>query len=101
MALSPAFWDEKSLPLIDQHLHIDGAVRTQTMIDLAREQKIALPTYDAAQLEKLVRVSPDCRSLSEFLATFNIFYDLLKTPAALERITFELCEDLTLQGLLY
>ncbi|MBI3395317.1 MAG: adenosine deaminase, partial [Spirochaetia bacterium] len=90
-----------SLPLIDLHLHIDGAVRTTTMIDLAREQKLPLPTFDPAALERLVRVSPNCRSLSEFLATFNVFYDLLKTPEAIERITYELCTDLAGQGLIY
>lgn len=90
-----------ALPKIDLHLHIDGAVRTATMLDLAREQGHELPADTVAELEGLVRVSPQCRSLTEFLATFDVFYPLLKNPAALRRVSAELCEDLTADGVVY
>ena len=93
--------DMNLLPAIDLHLHIDGAVRTETILDLAREQGIALPAATPAELEAYVRVSPNCSSLTEFLATFNVFYPLLKSPDALRRISAELMEDLDADGVLY
>ena len=93
--------DMSLLPAIDLHLHIDGALRTETILDLAREQGIALPAATPAELEAYVRVSPNCSSLTEFLATFNVFYPLLKSPDALRRISAELMEDLDADGVLY
>ncbi len=91
----------KSLPKIELHLHLDGALRTETIMDLAREQNHELPAVTPEGLERYVHVSPECRSLTEYLAVFNIYYDLLKKPAALERIAGELCEDLARDGVVY
>lgn len=73
----------------------------QTIIDLARDQNKELPTRNAAELENYVRVSPECRSLTDFLKTFEVFYDLLKIPSALERATAELVEDLAADNVIY
>lgn len=89
------------MPKLDLHLHIDGALRTRTILELAREQNHSLPADNVEDLNRFVRVSPDCRSLTEFLATFEVFYDLLRQPAALERVTRELCQDLKQQGVIY
>ena len=91
----------KDLPKIDLHLHLDGAVRTTTIIDLAREQDKLLPSLDPARLNRYVRVSPSCSSLSEFLSTFEVFSDLLKSPEAIERITREAWEDLAKDNVIY
>ncbi len=91
----------KSLPKIDLHCHLDGSVRTQTVLDLARRQNYLLPADNVKELRKYVRVSPDCRSLSEFLERFEVFYPLLKTSYALERITYELLRDCSLENTKY
>ncbi len=90
-----------SMPKVDLHLHIDGALRTQTILDLAKIKNHPLPATTAPELDRYVKVSPDCRSLTDFLATFHVFYDLLKDPAALERVTEELCEDLIQDNVMY
>lgn len=81
------------LPKSDLHCHLDGSVRTSTIRDLAKKAGAKLPTEDLAELEKYVRVPETCRSLTEFLACFNFFYDFLKSPDAVERIAYELVED--------
>ncbi len=93
--------DFHRLPKIDLHLHIDGSVRTQTIFDLAQKAGVKLPATDVAGLTHFVRVSPDCRSLTEFLATFEVFYPLLQSPSAIERITRELCQDLGKDNVIY
>ncbi len=91
----------REMPKLDLHLHIDGAVRTETILALAREQNHSLPASTVEDLESFVRVGPECRSLTEFLATFEVFYDLLRQPEALHRVTRELCEDLRRDGVVY
>ncbi|MGM0380614.1 MAG: adenosine deaminase [bacterium] len=90
-----------SLPKLDLHLHLDGAIRTETIRDLAREFAVELPTYEVEELADHVQVQPDCRSLSDFLECFETFYPVLQYPEALERIAYELCEDLAAQGVIY
>lgn len=81
------------LPKIDLHRHLDGSVRVETIRDVALKHGFKLPTEDLQQLKKYVQVSPDCRSLTEFLKTFDFFYEFLKFPDVLERISYENCED--------
>jgi len=89
------------LPKTDLHLHLDGAIRTRTILDLAGEQNYKLPVESEEELNKIVRVSAQCNSLSEFLSTFNVYYPLLQTPTALARIAAELVEDLHKQNVIY
>ncbi|MFP4687768.1 MAG: adenosine deaminase, partial [bacterium] len=91
----------KSLPKLDLHLHLDGAIRTETIRDLAREHDVEMPSYEVQELAKHVQVQPSCRNLSEFLQCFETFYPVLQYPSALERIAYELCEDLAAQGVIY
>lgn len=81
------------LPKVDLHRHLDGSVRVETIRDVAIKHGFTLPTTNVEELKRYVQVSPQCRSLTEFLKTFDFFYDFLKFPDVLERIAYESCED--------
>lgn len=91
----------KKIPKVDLHCHLDGSVRTSTVLELAKKQKVKLPTENIEELNKYVQVSPDCRSLTEFLKAFEFFYPLLKNPYAVEKIGYELCEDAVSENIKY
>ncbi len=91
----------KSLPKIDLHLHLDGAIRTRTILELGEKHGVTLPADNVEELSKHVQVQPSCRSLTDFLACFEVFYPVLQYPDAVERIAYELCEDLKKQGVVY
>lgn len=91
----------RKLPKVDLHCHLDGSVRTSTIRDLAKKSGAKLPTENLEELEKYVRVPESCRSLTEFLNCFNFFYDFLKSPEAVERIAYELCEDISKENIKY
>jgi adenosine deaminase len=91
----------KALPKIDLHLHLDGAIRVATIAELCDELGIKLPTYAPKELAKLVQVNRDCRSLTDFLKRFEVFYPILPFAKTQERIAYELCEDCQRDNVIY
>ncbi len=91
----------RSLPKLDLHCHVDGAARPGTLLDLARSAGIALPARSVEELLPHVRVAPGSRSLDDFLATFEAFYPVLRTPGAMGRLAQELVEDAAADGVIH
>ncbi len=86
---------------IDLHLHLDGSLRPSTVWELAKEQKITLTAASKEELTSLLQVPEDCQSLNEYLKCFDLPLLVLQEPEALERVTFELIEDLAFEGVTY
>lgn len=91
----------RKLPKVDLHCHLDGALRVSTILDLGKKHKVKLPADNLQELKKFVQVPPQCRSLTDFLKCFTFFYDVLKTPEAMERISYELLEDAAKENVVY
>lgn len=85
--------------MIDLHLHIDGSFRPQTIYELAKEMNIPLPADSVEGLLPYIQVPEDCRSLEEYLERFTLPLQVIQTPHAIERVTYELIVDLAAQGL--
>jgi adenosine deaminase len=68
---------------------------------LGDELGVKLPTYDPRELAKFVQVDRDCRSLTDFLKRFEIFYPVLPYAVTQERIAYELCEDCARDNVIY
>ena len=50
----------KKLPKTDLHLHLDGSIRIKTLIELAREAKVDLPSWTEEGLRETVfKITPD------------------------------------------
>ena len=87
------------LPKVEIHLHLEGAIRTQTLIDIARDYHLELPSYDSAELDKHVKVLDQMRDLNAVLAAFAIFQNSITSPQVVERIAWELFEDSARQNI--
>ncbi|RPJ49885.1 MAG: adenosine deaminase [Chloroflexi bacterium] len=81
------------------HCHLEGAIRTQTIIDIAREHGLMLPTYEAAELDQHVKVREQLKNLQAVLDAFTIAQNSIASPAAVERIAYELFEDASRQNI--
>lgn len=87
------------IPKTEIHCHLEGAIRTQTIIDIAREHNLPLPAYDVAELDKRVKVYDQMQSLEAVLAAFAIFQNSITSPQVVERIAWELFEDSAKQNI--
>ncbi len=83
----------KKLPKIELHCHLDGSVRVETMIDIAKKEGIKLDSYERCDVEKIVQVPNDCTSLNEYLKRFDLANKVMQSSENIKRITFELLED--------
>lgn len=84
--------DISSLPKIDLHVHLDGSLRPQTVLDLAESHGVLLPTTDKHALLSYMQVNEDCSSLQDYLSKFHFTTRFLQTAVALERVAFEIVE---------
>lgn len=82
----------EKLPKTELHVHLDGSLRPQTMIELARAYGKEMPRWDAAELADYMHVT-DARDLVDYLSRFDITLSVMQTEEALERIAYELAED--------
>ena len=90
----------QAVPKSDLHIHLDGSMRVATLIELAREQGVELPSYEIEGLNELV-FKPVYRDLPEYLAGFQYTCAVLRSFEAMERAAFELAEDAIEQGVRY
>ncbi len=88
------------IPKTDLHLHLDGSLRLPTLIELARENGVQLPAWDEEGLRRLVFKNAYA-DLPEYLQGFAYTTAVMQTPAALERVGYELAQDNQNEGVRY
>ncbi|MGZ8398110.1 MAG: adenosine deaminase [Gemmatimonadales bacterium] len=88
------------LPKAELHVHLDGSLRPETMIDLARMAKVVLPSYEPEPLRRFMLVD-DAADLQDYLDKFDLTIPLLQTPEAVERVAYEMVEDAARDNIRY
>ena len=88
------------MPKAELHCHLDGSLRPETMLDIAREHGITLPRQDPAELRRYMRAD-NVADLGDYLHRFDTTISILQTASAIERVAYELVEDVSRDGLRY
>jgi len=89
-------------PKVLLHDHLDGGLRPQTVIDLAREVDYPdLPSTDADELGRWFHDAADSGSLERYLQTFAHTVGVMQTKEALSRVAAECALDLATDGVVY
>jgi adenosine deaminase len=90
----------KKLPKTDLHVHLDGSIRLSTLIELAREYNVKLPSYTQEGLKELV-FKEKYDSLGEYLKGFDYTCAVMQSEVALERVAYEFALDNWAEGVRY
>ena len=89
-----------ALPKTDLHVHLDGSLRLNTLIELAKARGVKLPSYTEAGLEELV-FKESYENLGDYLHGFQYTCGVMQDPEALERVAYELALDNIAEGVRY
>ena len=86
-------------PLVELHRHLDGNVRIETVLDLARRHGLELPAWTVEGLRPHVQVTEREPSLVHFIAKFALLRRVMVDYAAVRRIVRENLEDAAREGI--
>lgn len=90
-----------SKPKVELHVHLDGAIRIDTILDVAKQRGILLPADTVAALKGLCTVSEPA-TLTEFLGKFNQYMHVIAGDRkAIKRIAYEFVEAKAKEGVAY
>src|SRR5438552_15105851 len=92
----------RRFPKVLLHEHLDGGLRPQTIIDLARDTGYTkLPTTDAGHLAEWFQTNANRGSLPLYLQGFEHTSGVMQTEESLERVAYETLEDMNNDGVVY
>lgn len=82
------------IPKVELHRHLEGAVRLETLVDIAREFSFEMPEYEIETLRPFVQMMPDeTYDSTHFLAKFATLRQFFRSPEVIQRIAREAVYD--------
>ena len=83
----------RALPKVELHRHLEGSLRLDTMLEIAKKHGIVVPE-DVLRLSTLVQVQDEENfTFQNFLSKFNTLRQFYRSPDAIHRITREAIQD--------
>ncbi len=87
--------------MIDLHLHLDGSLTAENVLQLSANSGVRLPTRDVAVLAKLLACPLECKSLNDYLKCFELPLQVLQTADNLRLALRMLHHSLSVKNMLY
>lgn len=84
--------------MIDLHRHLEGSVRFETLVELARDVGLGL---SRAELRRRTSMKSEKPGFLRFLSKFQLYRGLYPSRDWIERVAFEAAEDARKDGVVY
>jgi adenosine deaminase len=91
----------RRMPKVLLHDHLDGGLRPETVVELAVQQGVELPTRDPEALRKWFHAGAMVGNLPQYLQGFSVTTGVMQERAALQRVAEEMLEDMASDGVVY
>lgn len=92
----------KTVPKVLLHDHLDGGLRPETIIELAKDIKYSgLPTNNPVELSEWFHRGANKGNLVEYLQGFEHTCAVMQKKDALIRVAYEMMEDMKKDGVCY
>ncbi|MFN8608419.1 MAG: adenosine deaminase [Vulcanimicrobiota bacterium] len=88
------------MPKTELHTHLEGAVRPETILELAPRYGVDLGVSSVAELKRKIQMRPG-ENLLDFLKKFDPFRFIFDHPESLSRVSYEMIEDMAREGVIY
>ena len=83
----------RALPKVELHRHLEGSLRLDTMVEIARKHGIEIPD-DVLRLSTLVQVQEEDKfTFQNYLSKFGTLRMFYRSPEVIHRVTREAIED--------
>lgn len=89
------------IPMVELHLHLDGAIPPETMWALGQEKGLSMPEATPEKFKAWLVETSDCADVNTYLARFELPLQMLQDEKSLARVTKDLLCELARQGHLY
>lgn len=90
----------KEMPKSDLHLHLDGSLRLESLIEMAKKINVDLPSFTTEGLKEQV-FKKSYANLGEYLNGFQYTCNVLRDLENIERASYELAIDSLADGVNY
>ncbi|MCB8942648.1 MAG: adenosine deaminase [Ardenticatenaceae bacterium] len=90
-----------AMPKIELHRHLEGSLRLDTLLEIARKYDLDLPKEDAEALRPYVQVTDDPPDHNVFLSKFEVLRHFYRSPEAINRLVYEAVADAAADNIHY
>ena len=87
----------RRIPKVELHVHLEGAIHPETLLQLAERNGVSLPARDVGGLRELYQF----RDFAHFVSVFQIVAACMRTPDDYYLIAYSFGADCASQHVLY
>lgn len=87
------------MPKVELHRHLEGSLRLETILHVAKEFGVGLPTTDVERLKEIGFAIRPMMSLPEVLGKFDLACTCFAGHNAIEYITYSACKDAAIENI--
>jgi adenosine deaminase len=87
----------RTMPKVELHVHLEGSIRPETLLELAERNGVELPARSAAELREWYAF----RNFDHFVEVYLAAAGCIRTPADVERIASDFLDGQAAQNVLH